>query len=111
VVGTSSLQHGLVNPATTGHDANHGAVGRRDDSLGARRQLYPRALGVGVVSDDSGVVARSPGQLAAVASLLLQVGDDGSLRHLKGEIMNFELKHYFFKLKKYPNVCFNLGLP
>ena len=30
MVGTSSLQHGLVNTATTGNDTDHGSVGRRD---------------------------------------------------------------------------------
>ena len=30
VIGTTSLKHGLVNTATTGYNANHGSVGRRD---------------------------------------------------------------------------------
>merc|ERR1712011_1296 len=30
VIGTTSLKHGLVNTATTGYNANHGSVGRRE---------------------------------------------------------------------------------
>ena len=45
------------------------------------RQLDPGPLGVGVVGDDGGVVAGGSGHLAAVAVLLLEVADDGSLGH------------------------------
>ena len=41
VVGAARLQHGLVNPTTAGHDANHGAVSRRDNLLAAGRHLHP----------------------------------------------------------------------
>ncbi len=105
VVGAPGLQHGLVDATASGHDAHHGAVGRRHHLLGAGGQLDTGALRVGVVGDDGGVVAGRTRQLAAVASLeesghmcksghvlllatflfrahlLLQVGDDGSLRH------------------------------
>ena len=46
-----------------------------------RGQLDTGPLGVGVVGDDGGVVAGSPGHLAAVSVLLLQVANNGSLRH------------------------------
>ena len=81
VVRASGLQHGLVDPTSAGDDANHGPVGRRDDLLGAGRQLNPGALGVGVVGDDGGVVAGCSGQLASVSGLLFEVRDDGSLGH------------------------------
>jgi len=81
VVRTSSLQHGLVNTSTSSNDANHGAVGRRHDLLGAGGQLDAGPLGVGVVGDDSAEVAAGPGKLAAVTSLLLNAAHDGSLRH------------------------------
>lgn len=60
---------------------DHGAVAGRDHLLGAGRQLDARPLGVGIVRDDGGVVAGRARQPAAVASLLLQVADDGSLGH------------------------------
>ena len=50
--------------------------------LGAGGQLDPGPLGVGVVGDDSCVVARSPGKLATVTGLLLKVAHNGSLRHV-----------------------------
>ena len=81
VVGASGLQHGLVDPATAGDDADHGAIRRRNHLLRARRQLDARTLRVGVVADDGGVVAAGARQLAAVARLLLEVGDDGALGH------------------------------
>merc|ERR1719239_1377360 len=82
VVGSASLEDGLVNPSTSGNTSNHGTVGRGDNLLGARWQLDPGPLGVRVVGDDGGVVAGGPGELAAVASLLLQVAHNGSLRHV-----------------------------
>ena len=39
VVGTSSLQHGLVNTSTAGDDSDHGAVGGRDDLLVAYKNI------------------------------------------------------------------------
>jgi len=44
VVRTSSLQDGLVNTTTSGHDANHGSVVGRDHLLGTGRQLDPCAF-------------------------------------------------------------------
>lgn len=81
VVRTAGLQDRLVNTATAGNDADHGAVRRRHHLLGAGRQLDARLLCVRVVRDDGGVVAGRAGQTAAVAGLLLQVAHDGSLRH------------------------------
>merc|ERR1712002_1243567 len=60
VVGTASLQHGLINTATTSNNANHGTV----------------------VGNDLGIVARGTGNTAAVSTLLFQVADDGSLRQV-----------------------------
>ena len=50
--------------------------------LVAGGELDTGLLGVGVVGDDGGEVAGSASHLAAVAGLLLEVGDDGSLGHL-----------------------------
>lgn len=38
-------------------------------------------LGVGVVGDDGGIVARSASKLAAVTGLLFQVADNGTFGH------------------------------
>jgi len=82
VVGTTGLQDGLVDTTATGDDANHGAVGRGHDLLGAGGQLDTGLLGVLVVGNHGGVVARGAGQTASITGLLLQVADDGTLGHL-----------------------------
>jgi len=82
VVGTASLQHGLVNTATTSNNANHGTVVGGEDLLGARGELHTGFLGVRVVGNNLGIVARGTGNTAAVSALLFQVADDGSLRQV-----------------------------
>ncbi len=82
VIRASSLQHGLVDTSTTGADSNHCSVGGGHDLLSARGQLDPGPLGVGVVGDHGGIVARRPRETAAIASLLLEVGHDRTLGHL-----------------------------
>merc|ERR1719348_134818 len=82
VVGTASLQHGLVDSASASNNADHCPVGRGDNLLGATRQLHPGPLGVGVVGNDCGVVARGTGELAAVSGLLLKIADNGTLGHV-----------------------------
>jgi len=81
VVRTTSLQHGLVDTTTTGHNAYHGAVGRWDDLLRTRGQLDTGFLCVGIVRDYGGIIARRLGNAAAITSLLLKRAYDGSLRH------------------------------
>merc|ERR1719233_1030358 len=44
-------------------------------------QLDTGPLGVGVMCNNLGVVARAAGKPATVTSLLLQVADNGTLRH------------------------------
>merc|ERR1719483_482640 len=82
VVGTASLQHGLVNTTASGYNTNHGSVGGGDNFFVARGQLDPGPLGVSIVSDDCGIISTGPGKLATVTGLLLKVADNGSLRHL-----------------------------
>merc|ERR1719219_1225487 len=82
VVGTTSLQDGLVDTSTTGYKSDHGSVSRGDHFLGSRGQLHPGPVGVRVVGNHGGVVAASPGQLPAVSGLLLQIADNCSLGHL-----------------------------
>ena len=81
VISTSGLHDGLVDTTSTSDESNHGTVGGGDDLLGAGGKLDSGPLGVGVVGDDGGVVAGGSGKTTAISGLLLQVGDDGTLRH------------------------------
>lgn len=75
------LEHGLVDAAAAGDDADHGAGKGGDDFFRARGQLQPRLALVGVVADDDGVVAGGAREHAAVPRLLFDVGDDRALGH------------------------------
>ena len=79
VVGTTGLEQGLVNAATSSNDADGGTVGRGEDLLVARGQLDTGGVVVRVVGDDGGIVARGTGKSSAIAVLVLNVADDGSL--------------------------------
>lgn len=81
VVSATGLQHGLVDPSTTGNDANHGAGIGGDGLLGAGRQLDPGHALVGVVRDERGVVARGTGERTTITGAGLDVADDGTLGH------------------------------
>ncbi|GMT09040.1 hypothetical protein PFISCL1PPCAC_337, partial [Pristionchus fissidentatus] len=82
VVSTSSLEHGLVGTSSTGDDSYHGAVVGLDDLLGSRRKTDAGFSGVGVVSDDGGVVSGGTGKTSTVSDLLLDVADSSSLGKL-----------------------------
>lgn len=56
-------------------------VSGRYELLCPRREFDPGLLGVGVVSDDRGVIARGLGQLAAVARLLFQRANNRAFWH------------------------------
>lgn len=79
--GGKRTQQGLVSTATTGNNADHAAGLAADDLLGARRQLDAGLALIGVVADNGDVVAGRAAQCTAVASLLLNVGHDGTLGH------------------------------
>merc|ERR1719199_810533 len=81
VVGSASLQQGLLGTATAGNLAHHGAAAGRDDLLGAGGELDAGDVRVGVVGHDDGVVAGAARKVAAVANLRLEVADDGTLGH------------------------------
>ena len=53
-----------------------------DNLLGAGGELDAGLALIGVVANDGDVVARGTAEGATVADLLLDVGDDGTLRHL-----------------------------
>ena len=81
-VGSAGLQDRLVDTTTASDDTNHGSVERRNGLLGARGQLDLGLVGVGVVRDNGGVVARRTGHLTSVTRLLLDLAHDGTLGHL-----------------------------
>ena len=79
VVRTASLEQRLVDTATTGDNAD-GRTGRaRDGLLRAGGQTDARLVLVRRVANDGRVVAGSTGERTAVADLLLNVADDGTL--------------------------------
>merc|ERR550534_856151 len=80
-VGSAGLQQRLVDSSSTGDDADHRAVAGRNRLLRSRWQFHFRPSHIRVVGDDGGVVAGSSGKFAAISQLLLQLADDGSLRH------------------------------
>lgn len=73
-------QEGLVGTSTTSNDTDHATDGALNDLLGAGGELDAGLALVGVVADDGNVVARGAAERATVANLLLDVGDDGTLR-------------------------------
>jgi len=80
MLGTRRLQEGLVCSATTSDNADHATSAAADDLLGAGRELDAGLALVGVVTDNGDVVAGGAAESAAVTDLLLDVGDDGTLR-------------------------------
>lgn len=81
VLGTRSLQHGLVCSATTSDNTDHSTGGGVNDLLGTGGQLDAGLALIGVVADDGDVVSGGTAQSATVTNLLLDVGNDGTLGH------------------------------
>lgn len=79
VLGTRSLEEGLVGSATTGNDTDHAASAGADDLLGAGGELDAGLALIGVVADNGDVVAGGAAERTTVTDLLLDVGDDGTL--------------------------------
>lgn len=84
MLGARRLEEGLVGTGTTGNNTDHTTGGRVDDLLGTRGKLDTGLAGVLVVTDDSNVVTGRPAERTTVTSLLLNVGNDGTLGH-RGE--------------------------
>merc|ERR1712212_1155264 len=80
-VSSAGLQQRLVDSSSAGDDADHRAVAGRNRLLRSRWQFHFRPSHIRVVGDDGGVVAGSSGQFATISQFLLQLADDGSLRH------------------------------
>jgi len=79
VLGTRSLEQGLVGTATTGNDTNHTAGGVLDDLLGTGGELDASLAVLGVVANDGNVVTGGTAKRTTVTRLLLDVGDNGTL--------------------------------
>jgi hypothetical protein len=71
-------QQRLVGTSTSGNNSNHSTCAALDDLLGSTGKLDTSLALVGVVADNSNVVARSAAEAASVANLLLNVGDNGT---------------------------------
>lgn len=80
MLGARSLKERLVGTATTGDDTNHTTGGALDDLLGARGELDTGLALIRVVANDGNVVAGSSSERTTVSLLLLDVGDNGTLR-------------------------------
>lgn len=81
VLGTRSLEQGLVGTATTGDDTNHTTGGVLDDLLGTGGELDTGLAILGVVANNGNVVTGGTAKSTTVTGLLLDVGDDGTLGH------------------------------
>lgn len=76
-----SLEEGLVGTGTTGNDTDHTTSLGRDDLLGSGGKLDAGLAGIGVVTNDGNVVTGRPSKRTTITSLLLDIGDNGSLGH------------------------------
>jgi len=81
VVGTTSLEDGLVGTATTSDNADGSTAVLGEDLLGTRGKANAGLASVAVVGEDGSIVARRAGERATVTDLLLDVADDGTLGH------------------------------
>uniref|UniRef100_A0A7G3AG34 Putative conserved secreted protein n=1 Tax=Lutzomyia longipalpis TaxID=7200 RepID=A0A7G3AG34_LUTLO len=82
VVRTASLEDGLVDPSATCHNTHHGAIGGREDLLGATWELHTGLLRVRIVGNHGGVVSGRARQTATITGLLLQIAHNGTFGHL-----------------------------
>jgi hypothetical protein len=80
--GEKHTKEGLVSSATTSDDTDHSSGSRVDDLLGAGGKLDAGLALIRVVADNGDVVAGGSAERTTVTDLLLNVGDDGTLRHL-----------------------------
>lgn len=77
----SRTQERLVRSATTGNDTDHATGSAADNLLGSGGKLDTGLALIGVVADNGDVVAGGTTESATVTDLLLDVGDDGTLRN------------------------------
>ena len=82
VVCTTSLEQRLVDPSSSGNNADSGTSSSGNSLLGTTGQTDAGLVVVRRVSDDGGVVSRCAGKSTTIADLLLNVADDGTFRAL-----------------------------
>eukprot|EP01084_Bolivina_argentea_P014424 26944_1 len=82
VEGVTSLEDGLLDTATAGNDADHGAAAGGDRLLLAGGELETGATGLLVVGDQDAVVTAGTGDGGTVTGLGLDVADDATLGDL-----------------------------
>jgi len=81
VVRASGLQERLVETSTSSDDTDHSTAAPRDGLLGPGGHSDLGLLGVLVVGDDGRRVSGALGKASAISDLLLDVADNGTLRH------------------------------
>lgn len=81
VVSSSSLEHWLVDSATSCTDTDHTSGSRRDNLLGTRWELQSSLSSVWVVSDNDNIVSGCSSERTTVSHLLLNIRGDGTLWH------------------------------
>ena len=81
VESTTSLKQRLVNTTTTSNNTNDTTGVGGDDLLGTGRKLQTGLALIGVVSNDDNVVTRGSTKSTSVTRLLLNVGENGTLRN------------------------------
>lgn len=80
MLSAGSLQERLVCTSTSCNDTDHTAGGVGEDLLGAGGELDTGLALLGVVADDSNVVAGGTAERTTVTRLVLNVGEDGTFR-------------------------------
>lgn len=83
VVRTTSLKQRLIDPSTAGNNPHRRTRAPRHCLLRTTREPNARLVVLGRVSDNSRVVTRRAREGTAVADLLLDIADDGTLGALR----------------------------
>lgn len=81
VEGSASLKEGLVNTTTTGNNTNDTTGVGRNNLLGTRGKLQSSLALISIVANNDNVVTRGSAEGTTVTRLLLNVGEDGTLRN------------------------------
>jgi hypothetical protein len=79
VLSPGCLEEGLVCSATTGDDTDHTTALAGEDLLGTGGKLDTGLAVIRVVANNGHIVARGTAERTTVGSLLLDVGEDGTL--------------------------------
>lgn len=80
MLSTRRLHERLVCTATTSDDTDHTTAGAGKDLLGTGGELDTGLALIRVVADDGDVVAGGTAERTTVTRLVLDVGEDGTLR-------------------------------